>query len=80
MLSTNGEGISTHSEDILVFIRDFESSSRDYLQSKGFSENEMTNAYLDLQWSFLHTILKQQAEQKPKNPQRHILFAKKQAG
>ncbi|MHB8076129.1 hypothetical protein [Desulfosporosinus fructosivorans] len=65
MLSTHGEGISTHGEDILVFIRDFESSSRDYLQSKGFSENEMTNAYLDLQWNFLHTILNQQAEQNP---------------
>ncbi len=47
-------------EDILVFIRNFETSSRDYLQAKGFSENEMTNAYLDLQWSFLHTILIQQ--------------------
>ncbi len=54
--------LSTHGEDILVFIRDFETSSRDYLQSKGFSENEMTNAYLDLQWNFLHTILKQQSE------------------
>jgi len=53
--------LSTHGEDILVFIQDFETSSRDYLQSKGFSKNEMTTAYLDLQWNFLHTILKQQA-------------------
>ncbi len=71
--------LSAHGEDILVFIRDFESSSRDYLQSKGFSENEMTNAHLDLQWDFLHTILKQQAEQKRKNSHRQILCTKKQA-
>ena len=53
--------LSTRGEDILVFIRDFETSSRDYLQSKGFSENEMTDAYLDLQWNFLHTILQREA-------------------
>ena len=53
--------LSTHDEDILVFIQNFETSSRDYLQSKGCSESEMTNAYLDLQWNFLHTILTQQA-------------------
>lgn len=71
--------LSTHGEDILVFIRDFETSSRVYLQSKGLSENEMTNAYLDLQWNFLHTILKQQAEKKRRNSQRHLHCAKKQA-
>ena len=54
-------------EDILVFIQDFETSSRDYLRSKGFSKNEMTTAYLDLQWNFLHTILKQQADIHPMN-------------
>ena len=50
--------LSTHAEVVLGFIRDFESSSRDYLLAKGLSEYEMTNAYLDLQWDFLHTILK----------------------
>ncbi len=70
--------LSTHGEDILIFIQDFETSSRDYLQSKGLSENEMTNAYLDLQWNFLHTILKQQAEIH-KNTQRHMLCSQKQA-
>ncbi|HZK54859.1 MAG TPA: hypothetical protein VFC84_11785 [Desulfosporosinus sp.] len=54
--------LSPHEEDILLFIQNFETSSRVYLQAKGFSENEMTNAYLDLQWNFLHTILSQQAE------------------
>ena len=54
-------------EDVLVFIQDFETSSRDYLQSKGFSKNEITTAYLDLQWNFLHTILKQQADIHPMN-------------
>ena len=71
--------LSTHGEDILVFIRDFETSSRDYLQSKGFSENEMTNAYLDLQWNFLHTILKQRAEMRREGSQRHILCSQKHA-
>jgi len=65
--------LSAHSEDILVFIRDFETSSRDYLQSKGFSENETTNAYLDLQWNFLHTILNQQTEIIRKKSQCDIL-------
>jgi len=54
--------LSTHEADILVFIQNFETSSRDYLQAKGFSENEITSAYLDLQWNFLHTILTHQAE------------------
>ena len=71
--------LSTYSEDILVFIRDFETSSRDFLQSKGFSENEMTSAYLDLQWNFLHTILMQQATLIRKNSQRHILYSQKHA-
>ncbi|EHQ90276.1 hypothetical protein [Desulfosporosinus youngiae] len=50
--------LSTHADEVLGFIRDFEVSSRDYLLSKGLSEYEMRNAYLDLQWNFLHTILK----------------------
>ena len=54
--------LSTHAEEVLIFIRDFETSARDYLLSKGLSEYEMTNAYLDLQWNFLHTILKQRSE------------------
>jgi len=49
--------LSTHAEEVLGFIRDFEASSRVYLLSKGLSEYEMTNAYLDFQWNFLHTIL-----------------------
>lgn len=71
--------LSTHREDILGFIRDFETSSRDYLQSKGLSEHEMTNAYLDIQWNFLHTILNQQKKNKHKNNQRHILFSQQNA-
>ncbi|MDQ7096063.1 hypothetical protein REC12_20925 [Desulfosporosinus sp. PR] len=51
--------LSTHEDDILGFIREFEVSSREYLQSKGLSESEMTNAYLDFQWNFLRTILQQ---------------------
>ncbi|MBC2724561.1 hypothetical protein [Desulfosporosinus sp.] len=50
--------LSTQTDEVLGFIREFEVSSRDYLLSKGLSESEMRNAYLDLQWDFLHTILK----------------------
>lgn len=71
--------LSTHGEDILLFIRDFETSSRDYLQSKGLSENEMPNAYLDVQWNFLHTILKQQAKMIPEISQSHIICSQKHA-
>ncbi|WP_407308597.1 hypothetical protein [Desulfosporosinus sp. SB140] len=51
--------LSTHADDILGFIREFEISSREFLQSKGLSEYEMTSAYLDFQWKFLRTILQQ---------------------
>ncbi|ODA41307.1 hypothetical protein [Desulfosporosinus sp. BG] len=71
--------LSTHGEEVLGFIRDFETSSRDYLRSKGLSEYEMTNAYLDLQWNFLHTILKQRSEKMRRTSRRHILHPKKHA-
>lgn len=50
MLSSN--------EEVLKFIREFEDSSRDYLLSHGTSEHDLENAYLELQWQFLQTILK----------------------
>ncbi|MCO5386839.1 MULTISPECIES: hypothetical protein [Desulfosporosinus] len=50
--------LSTHANEVLGFILDFEASSREYLLSKGLSEYEMGNAYLDFQWNFLHTILR----------------------
>ena len=68
--------LSTHGEEVLGFIRDFETSSRDYLLSKGLSEYEMTNAYLDLQWNFLHTILKQRSEKILETSQRRNLRRK----
>lgn len=71
--------LSTHGEEVLGFIRDFETSSRDYLRSKGLSEHEMTNAYLDLQWNFLHTILKQRSEKIRRTSRCHIFHSKKQA-
>ena len=71
--------LSTHGEEVLGFIRDFETSSREYLLSKGLSEYEMTNAYLDLQWNFLHTILKQRSEKIHRTSQLHILRSKKHA-
>lgn len=72
MLSTNGE-------EVLGFIRDFETSSRDYLLSKGLSEYEMCNAYLDLQWNFLHTILKQRSETICNTTQHRIRNSQKHA-
>ncbi|SPF50736.1 conserved hypothetical protein [Candidatus Desulfosporosinus infrequens] len=73
--------LSTHSEEVLGFIRDFETSSREYLRSKGLSEYEMTNAYLDLQWNFLRTILKQRSKctMHRASTQRQVLRSKKQA-
>ncbi|MHB1652724.1 MAG: hypothetical protein ACYCVD_09650 [Desulfitobacteriaceae bacterium] len=46
-------------EDVLLFLRDFETSSREYLKAKGIYDNDVANAQLELQWKFLHTILKQ---------------------
>lgn len=71
--------LSTHDEEVLGFIRDFETSSREYLQSKGLSEHEMANAYLDLQWEFLHTVLKQRTQTIRKKGQRHVLYSQKHA-
>jgi len=68
--------LSTHGEEVLGFIRDFETSSRDYLLSKGLSEYEITNAYLDLQWDFLHTILGKQSDTIPKLSQQRIIRRK----
>lgn len=71
--------LSTHAEEVLRFIRDFEIASRDYLLSKGLSQNEMTNAYLDLQWDFLHTILKRRVENHQSSSKRHLLKPHKRA-
>ncbi|MHB1406502.1 MAG: hypothetical protein ACYCV0_13045 [Desulfitobacteriaceae bacterium] len=49
--------LSTREEEVLGFIRDFESFSRNYLLEKGISQHEIANAYLELQWQFLHIIL-----------------------
>jgi hypothetical protein len=71
--------LSTHGEEVLGFIRDFETSAREYLRSKGLSEGEITNAYLDLQWNFLHTILKQRSGKMRKTSPRHIRHSNRQA-
>lgn len=71
--------LSAHDEEVLGFIRDFETSSREYLLSKGLSEYEMSNAYLDLQWNFLHTILKQHAVRTRKSYSNFFLRTKKHA-
>lgn len=44
-------------DEVLRFIREFEDSSREYLLSQGTSEHDFGNAYLELQWQFLQTIL-----------------------
>jgi hypothetical protein len=51
--------LTIQNNDVLGFIRDFELSSREFLLSQGLSEYEIGNAYLDLQWKFLHIILEQ---------------------
>ena len=49
--------LSTREDEILSFIQEFENSAKDYLKSKGISDREMAEAYLQMQWEFLHTIL-----------------------
>lgn len=61
MLSSN--------EEVLSFIREFENSSREYLLSHGTSEHDLGNAYLELQWQFLQTIL----NTKPKSHRRRSI-------
>lgn len=70
--------LSTHDDEILGFIREFEVSSREYLQSKGLSEYEMTNVYLDFQWNFLHTILRQRPEMRRQPLKKPIIFRPRQ--
>lgn len=48
--------MSSH-DDALRFIREFEISSREYLLAQGLSEHELDNAYLEMQWKFLQTII-----------------------
>lgn len=49
--------LSTHEDEVLRFIHEFEESAREYLKAKGMSEHEAANAYLELQWEFLHAVL-----------------------
>lgn len=51
--------MSSH-DDALRFIREFEVSSREYLLAQGMSEHELADAYLEMQWKFLQTIIKEQ--------------------
>ena len=53
--------LSTDDDEIRGFIREFELSAKEYLKSKGLSQSEMPDAYLDFQWNFLHTILQQRS-------------------
>jgi len=48
------------SDDALKFIKDFEDYSHEYLSSKGITGHDYANAYLDLQWKFLHAVLRRQ--------------------
>lgn len=71
--------LSTHGEEVLGFIRDFETSSREYLRSKGLTDHEMNNAFLDLQWDFLHAILNHPMKKAPRAHQPYILHRQKHA-
>ncbi|AGA69601.1 hypothetical protein Desdi_2160 [Desulfitobacterium dichloroeliminans LMG P-21439] len=48
--------LSTH-EDALELIREFENSCREVLVTQGICQQDLDNAYLDLQWKFLHMLL-----------------------
>jgi len=62
--------LSTHEEEVLRFIHEFEESAREYLKAKGMSEHEAANAYLELQWDFLHTILKKTSKKSQRSARR----------
>ena len=49
----------SHQEEVLRFLNEFEVSSREYLRAKGVGEQDVANAHLELQWQFLHTILRE---------------------
>lgn len=49
--------MSSHQEEVLRFLNEFEVSAREYLRAKGVGEYDVANAHLELQWQFLHTIL-----------------------
>ena len=59
--------MSSH-DDALKFIREFENSSREYLLARGMSEHELANAYLELQWKFLRTIIQEQPPVRRRTP------------
>lgn len=46
-------------EEALCFLREFEKCSQEYLAAQGIGEHEIANAHLELQWKFLHAILRQ---------------------
>ena len=60
--------LSTRENEILQFIQEFEISSLDYLKSKGTSAGELGNAYLQMQWEFLRTIMNKRAPSTIKKP------------
>jgi len=62
--------LSTHEEEVLRFIHEFEESAREYLKAKGMSEHEAANAYLELQWDFLHIILKKTPKKSERSARR----------
>lgn len=69
----------SNSEEALIFLRDFEASSREYLKAKGIEENEVANAQLELQWQFLHTIMKQNSLRSRKHRHQNLVAKKQRA-
>lgn len=68
----------SNSEEVLLFLRDFEATSREFLKAKGIGENEVANAQLELQWKFLHTLLKQKPVQSSRQRTRRNMSLRKQ--
>lgn len=61
-------------DEVLGFIKDFERSSHEYLCSKGLTEHEYASAYLDLQWKFLHTVLRRETPSlRPRTERKRVL-------
>lgn len=64
--------MSSHQEEVLRFLDEFEVSAREYLQAKGVGEHEIANAHLELQWRFLHMILEIQSMPIRPHPRKRI--------
>lgn len=60
--------------EVLNFLRDFETSTRNYLLSQGVADSELPAVLLEAQWQMLHNILQSKlAVNKRQQNFRHVI-------